>query len=95
MRILYLFVLAATFAVIVHLIRWFIVMVVTLARGPGLDCPACGCRRTHRSMPRIADALFPAFVLPRRCESCRKRYFSLQSVRYTRRARQFPAITLR
>jgi hypothetical protein len=87
MRVRYVLVIAAALPAIIYIIRWFAVMIGTLARGPGLSCPKCGSKRTRRSMPRLADMIFPAFVLPRRCENCKVRFFSLASISYPRRAR--------
>src|SRR5271168_48501 len=87
MRLLYLLAFAAATVVIVQLVRWVGITIVALIRGPISVCPRCMSKRTRWSRPRLADKIFPAFVLPRRCENCQRRFFSLQSVRYNRRSK--------
>jgi hypothetical protein len=87
MSILYLSALAVAIPVIILIIRWFATMIGALARGPGSRCPACWSKRTRRSRRRVADTFFPAFMLPHRCENCRRRFFSLRPVSYVHPAK--------
>jgi hypothetical protein len=87
MRVRYLLALAVAVPVIIQIIRWYAVMITTLVRGPGSNCPRCLSKRTRPSRPRTADTLFPSFVLPHRCENCQGRFLVLRSVNYARRAR--------
>jgi hypothetical protein len=84
--------LAVAIPVIVTIVWWFGIMIATLARGPGSMCLRCGSKRTLLCMPRAIDIFFPAFVLPRWCEFCEGRFYSLQSVSYVGRARASRAL---
>jgi hypothetical protein len=90
MRIRYLLALIVAFPAIFQMLWWCSVMVVAMARGQVTRCPRSVCSSTHTwlSKPRLPDLLFPAFVLPHRCGNCERRFFSLHSVNYTRRAKR-------
>jgi hypothetical protein len=61
---------------------WLMYGIVVISRGPSLRCPKCGAKRIRRTSRRWADKLLPAFIAPRRCEVCKKRFHHLKSVNY-------------
>lgn len=88
MRTRYLFLLVACIPLLYAVLYWLGSVLITIFRGRKHECPRCGCTRTRVSLVRLYERLFyPAFVLPRRCESCLTRYYSGMSVNYVRRAR--------
>jgi hypothetical protein len=92
MRALYLLALALALPVIIQVIRMSVVMILALVRGPVSSCPKCLSKRTRRSMSRLSDKLFPALMVPRRCESCKYRFYSRPSAGHTRRAKASRAL---
>lgn len=59
--------------------------VAIMVRGRVSACPRCGARRTRRARARLFDRLTPAYIVARRCESCRKRFYTLAQVADKRR----------
>jgi hypothetical protein len=92
MSALYLLALVLAIPVIVPMVWMFVVMITALVRGPVSHCPKCLSKRTRRSMSRLSDKVFLAFVLPRRCESCKHRFYSRPSAAHIRRARTSRAL---
>ncbi len=86
MRVRYLVALALALPLIIQLVWMLVVMMMALVRGPLSSCPRCMSKRTRRSVPRLSDKLYLAFLLPRRCESCKYRFYSLPSAGPTHRA---------
>jgi hypothetical protein len=82
MRIREILVLAAT---ILPISVWLMFSLVVIARGPMRRCPKCGAKRIRRTSRRWVDSFLPAFIAPRRCEVCRKRFHHLKSVNYLSR----------
>ncbi len=72
-------------------VAWVLGIMAVILRGPVHKCPRCGIGRTRPSRRRDRDLLLPRFLSPRRCESCRKRFYTLVSVRYGWRLRPRPA----
>ncbi|MGD1095660.1 MAG: hypothetical protein ABSB35_27165 [Bryobacteraceae bacterium] len=70
---------------VVPLTLWMGVVVLALLRGEATRCPKCRSRRIRRSWPRFKDRFLPLFVLARRCEVCRRRFYAVQSIDYTGR----------
>lgn len=64
---------------------WFFFNIAVIFRGCIAACPRCATRRIRRSVPRWYDAALPAFISPRRCESCLHRFYTLASFRYRQR----------
>jgi hypothetical protein len=87
MRVRYLLALALAFPVVTLMGRMLVVMIMAVLRGPVSSCPKCLSKRTRRSMPRRSDKIFAALMAPRRCESCRYRFYSRPSAGYNRRAK--------
>jgi hypothetical protein len=61
---------------------WLMFSMVVIARGGMRHCPKCGGRRIVSTSRHWVDKLLPAFIAPRRCEVCRKRFHQLKSVSY-------------
>jgi hypothetical protein len=80
---------------IIAVLRALAAMVVVLRRGQISRCPKCTARRTRQARPRAVDKLLPAFVMTRRCESCKRRYYSAQSVDYALDAKSKVRLTLK
>jgi hypothetical protein len=66
---------------------WCAAVCMGVLRGRARRCPRCDCSRTRWSMVRSPEKFLPAFVMPRRCESCQYRFYAAHSVNYVRRAR--------
>jgi hypothetical protein len=64
---------------------WIGAVVLALLRGEPARCPKCRSRKIRPSWPRFIDKFLPIFILPRRCESCRRRFYAVQSIDYTGR----------
>jgi len=82
MRIREILALALT---MLSILSWLLFSIAVILRGPVRRCPKCGAKRIRHSWPRRADLLLPAFIVPRRCESCCTRFYNLESVNYLRR----------
>ena len=80
---------------IVAAVRASAAMVVVLRRGQISRCPKCTARRTRQARPRAVDKLLPAFVMTRRCESCKRRYYSARSVDYAVDSKSKVKLTLK
>jgi hypothetical protein len=65
-------------------LAWLLFGITVIWRGRICRCPKCGSKRTRRSWPRMFDHLLPAFIVARRCESCQKRFYNLESANYRR-----------
>lgn len=75
MRLRYLVEFAALVPVLAIIAHWLAAVAVTLIRGRARKCPRC-LGRTRWSRVRIHELVLPAFVLPRRCESCHARFYA-------------------
>ncbi len=84
---LYLLALPLAIPVIVPMVWISAVLIVAAMRGPISSCPKCLSKRTRRSRMRPSDKLFLELVLPRRCESCKYRFYSRPSAEHTHRAK--------
>lgn len=71
-------------AIIAPTFAWLFFSIAVILLGAGSKCPRCETGRTRRSRSRWYDQFLPSFISPRRCESCRKRYYALVSVNYRR-----------
>ena len=87
MRTRYILEMLAAVPVLVCFLRWLGVVLMAMRRGRARRCPRCHCDRTRWSMLQLRDKILPAFVMPRRCESCQNRFYAAHSVNYVRRAR--------
>ena len=78
MRIRY---IALGFALVIVL-WWLTAVTIALARGRDIaKCPKCKSTRIRRSWPHVVDnILFPAYIKPYRCESCRNRFYAIKRV---------------
>jgi hypothetical protein len=72
-------------ALTIPISAWLMYGMVVISRGRLLRCPKCGAKRIRRTSRRWVDKLLPAFIAPRRCEVCRKRFHHLKSVNYVGR----------
>jgi hypothetical protein len=52
------------------------VLLTARRRGNPSQCPRCDARRIRPSWPLAIEKVFPRFVCPYRCESCKKRFFA-------------------
>lgn len=87
MRTRYLLEFAMAVPVLVGFFHWLMAVTLTLMRGRARRCPRCDSGRTRWSMQTFKDKILPAFVMPRRCESCQTRFYTGHSVNYVRRSR--------
>jgi hypothetical protein len=69
-------------ALVLTISAWLMFNMVVIARGSLRHCPKCAGRRILSTSRRWVDKLLPAFIAPRRCEVCRKRFHQLKSVNY-------------
>lgn len=92
MRIRYLLEVAAAVPVLACFCYWAAATLMATVRGRARRCPRCDCARTRWSRVRFGEQLLPAFVMPRRCESCHNRFFAARSVNYARRSRTAPVM---
>ncbi len=69
-------------AISLAVLTWLFFQMLVIVRGTGAACPKCWTRRTRPSLRRVRDFIFPAFISPQRCESCRTRFYVLKSVDY-------------
>lgn len=92
MRIRYLLELAAAVPVLACFCYGLAATLMATVRGRARRCPRCDCTRTRWSRVRLGEQCLPAFVLPRRCESCHYRFFAARSVNYARRPGTAPAL---
>jgi hypothetical protein len=72
-------------ALAIPISAWLMYGMVVISRGTVCRCPKCGAKRVRRTSRRWADRLLPAFITPRRCEVCKKRFHHLKSVNYLSR----------
>lgn len=79
MRLRYLLAIALAIPAILPIVWMSAIMIMALVRGPVSSCPKCMQKRIRRSKPRVSDRFFLAWVLPRRCESCKCRFYSPRS----------------
>lgn len=87
MRTRYILAALASIPILYAMLYWVVSVLIATLRGRNRQCPRCGCTRTRWSLIKLPERLFfPAFVLPRRCESCLNRYYSAVSVNYVRKA---------
>jgi hypothetical protein len=87
MRLRYIFALVVLgLPVASMMIYWVLITVSTKLRGPVSRCPYCDATRIRESFQRLRDKMLPSFVSPCRCESCRRRFYRVQSMDYDRRA---------
>lgn len=77
-------ILALTLTVL-PILAWMLFNMAVISRGPTRRCPKCDGKRTRPSLSRAMDHLLPAFIAPRRCETCHARFHRLKSVDYRRR----------
>jgi hypothetical protein len=68
-------------------LNWLFFQILTILRGHEPKCPRCWGRRTRSALRRAQDFIFPAFISPRRCERCQRRFYALTSINYQRRLR--------
>jgi hypothetical protein len=71
--------------ILLPLALWIGVVVLILLRGEVACCPKCRSRRIRPSWPQFKDRFLPMFILPRRCEACKKRFYTIRSIDYTGR----------
>lgn len=67
---------------VLAILAWMLFTMAVILRGPKRRCPKCDGNRTRASLSRAMDHLLPAFIAPRRCETCNARFHRLQSVDY-------------
>lgn len=72
---------------VLMLFVWLSAVTLAVLRGKITRCPKCRSKRVRPSWPRIKDKFLPIFVRPRRCEACRKRFYTARSIDYTCRTR--------
>ena len=67
---------------LVVVLWWLVLATIALAHGRNISmCPNCESTKIRRSWPRLVDnILFPAFIKPYRCESCRNRFYAIKRV---------------
>jgi hypothetical protein len=71
-------------AVSLAALNWLFFQILVILRGPIARCPRCWAGRSRSALPRFQDFVFPTFITPRRCESCRRRFYVLKSTNYLR-----------
>lgn len=67
---------------LVFVLWWLALATIALARGRNISkCPNCESTRIRRSWPHAVDnILFPAYIKPYRCESCKNRFYAIKRV---------------